>query len=284
MFLCLSLFITVSLYFVILRVLTIRPFFYTHYRKLQLFENSTEASNSVADYIIEKINKFKPTERKPFVLGLPTGSSPEKVYARLVEQYKNGKVDFTNIVSFNMDEYYGLEATHPQSYHYFMYHHLFNHVNFKSENINILNGLASDWEKECHDYEAKIKKYGRIHLFLGGLGPEGHIAFNEAGSPRYSITRKVTLVESTIKANSRFFNNDLSKVPKYALSVGISTIIDNSDEIIIVVYGKSKRYALRKTVSSPETADFPSTYLQDHPDTTIYADFEAIEGFEKSKL
>lgn len=258
--------------------------FYSHNRKLQLFENSTEASNSVADYIIEKINKFKPTERKPFVIGLPTGSSPEKVYARFVEQYKNGKVDFTNVVSFNMDEYYGLEATHPQSYHYFMYHHLFNHVNFKPENINILNGLASDWEKECKDYEAKIKKYGRIHLFLGGLGPEGHIAFNEAGSPRNSITRKVTLVESTIKANSRFFNNDLSKVPKFALSVGISTVIDNSDEIIIVVYGKGKRYALRKTVSSPETADFPSTYLQDHPHTTIYSDFEAIEGFEKSKL
>ena len=126
-----------------------------------------------------------------------------------------------------MDEYLGLAPENPQSYHYFMFDKLFNHIDIPRENINILNGLAKDVEKECADYEGKIKKYERINLFLGGLGPEGHLAFNEAGSTRDSKTRKVALVESTIKANCRFFDNDESKVPKHALSVGISTILEN---------------------------------------------------------
>ncbi|EGW32677.1 glucosamine-6-phosphate isomerase [Spathaspora passalidarum NRRL Y-27907] len=247
------------------------------------FSSAEDASEYLANYIISKVNNFQPTPSKPFVLGLPTGSSPEGVYARLIKANKAGKVTFKNVVTFNMDEYLGLKPTDKQSYHYFMYDKFFNHVDIPRENINILNGLATDIDKECANYEAKIKKYGRIHLFMGGLGPEGHLAFNEAGSSRDSITRRVSLVPSTIKANCRFFENDESKVPRYALSVGISTILDNSDEVALIVLGEAKAAALEKTIHGKKNdAQFPSSYLQDHPNALIVCD-NAAAGL-KSKL
>ncbi|CAD1812531.1 glucosamine-6-phosphate deaminase [Candida parapsilosis] len=237
------------------------------------FSSSDDASQYLADYIIHKIKSFKPTASKPFVLGLPTGSSPEGIYARLVAAYKQGRISFKNVVTFNMDEYLGLAPENPQSYHYFMFDKLFNHIDIPRENINILNGLAKDVEKECADYEGKIKKYERINLFLGGLGPEGHLAFNEAGSTRDSKTRKVALVESTIKANCRFFDNDESKVPKHALSVGISTILENSDEVALIVLGENKRFALDKTINGKKNdPKYPSSYLQDHDNVLIVCD------------
>lgn len=244
--------------------------------KQAIFSSPEDASSYLANYIITKINDFAPTPSRPFVLGLPTGSSPEGIYKRLVAAYKDGKVSFANVVTFNMDEYLGLRPTHPQLYYYFMYDKLFNHVDIPKENINILNGLAPDVAKECADYEAKINKYGRIHLFLGGLGPEGHLAFNEAGSSRGSKTRKVDLEESTVKANSRFFDNDPAKVPRHALSVGISTILDNSDEIALIVLGANKKYALDKTLfGAPNDAKFPSSYLRDHKNVLVVCDHAA---------
>lgn len=240
------------------------------------FSKPQDASNYIAQYIVNKINGFKPTASKPFVMGLPTGSSPEGIYKKLIEYYQAGQVSFKNVVTFNMDEYTDLPPTNDQSYHYFMYNKFFNHIDIPRENINILNGLAADIDQECRDYEAKIKKYGRIHLFLGGMGVEGHLAFNESGSTRDSKTRKISLVQSTIEANSRFFNNDLSKVPKFAVSVGISTILDNSDEIIVIVLGKAKQFALDKTVNGPKNdPKYPSSYLQDHPNALLVSDFEA---------
>lgn len=228
------------------------------------FSDSEDASNYVAEYIINKIKSFHPSPANPFVLGLPTGSSPEGIYSKLIEAYQKGRISFRNVVTFNMDEYLGLKPTDKQSYHYFMYNKFFNHIDIPKENINILNGLATDIDQECRNYEAKIKKYGKINLFLGGLGPEGHLAFNECGSDRNSKTRKVELVDSTIKANCRFFDNDPSKVPKSALSVGISTILDNSEEIAIIVLGEAKQFALNKTIYGPKNdAKYPSTYLQD---------------------
>ncbi|CAK9436731.1 uncharacterized protein LODBEIA_P12530 [Lodderomyces beijingensis] len=251
--------------------------------KQATFSSPDDASQYLADYIINKINTFQPTPSKPFVLGLPTGSSPEGIYARLIQAYKQGKVSFKNVVTFNMDEYLGLSPSNEQSYHYFMYDKLLNHIDIPKENINILNGLTKNIEEECARYEAKIKKYGRIHLFLGGLGPEGHLAFNEAGSTRDSKTRKVELVESTIKANARFFNNDLNKVPKSALSVGISTILDNSDEISLIVLGENKSFALDKTINGEKNdSRYPSSYLQDHSNVLIVCD-NAAAGL-KSKL
>lgn len=244
--------------------------------KQAIFSSPDDASSYLANYIISKINDFAPTPSRPFVLGLPTGSSPEGIYKRLVAAYKDGKVSFANVVTFNMDEYLGLQPSHPQLYHYFMYDKLFNHVDIPKENVNILNGLATDVKKECADYESKIKKYGRINLFLGGLGPEGHLAFNEAGSSRNSKTRKVDLVESTMKANSRFFDNDPAKVPRHALSVGISTILDNSDEIAIIVLGANKKFALEKTLfGAANDAEFPSSYLRDHKNVLIVCDHAA---------
>lgn len=251
--------------------------------KQATFSSQEDASEYLANYIISKINAFQPTATKPFVLGLPTGSSPEGIYAKIISAYKQGKVSFKNVVTFNMDEYLGLEPSNKQSYHYFMYDKLFNHIDIPKENINILNGLAEDPEKECSDYEQKIKKHGRIHLFLGGLGPEGHLAFNEKGSLRSSKTRKVDLVESTIKANSRFFDNDLSKVPKHALSVGISTILDNSNEIALIVLGSGKKFALEKTLYGKNSdPNFPLSYLQDHKNVLVVCD-NAAAGL-KSKF
>lgn len=251
--------------------------------KQAIFSSTDDASDYLANLIVRRINDFSPTASKPFVLGLPTGSSPEGVYARLIQACKDKKVSFKNVVTFNMDEYVGLKPSDPQSYHYFMFNKFFNHIDIPRENINILNGLAKDVDKECRDYEAKIHKYPRINFFMGGLGPEGHLAFNEAGSKRTSITREVTLVQSTIEANSRFFGNDPSKVPKTALSVGISTILDNTDEIAIIVLGLAKHFALDKTINGKRNdPKYPSSFLQDHHNVLIVSDTGAA-GL-KSKL
>lgn len=243
--------------------------------KQAIFSSGADASDYLANHIINRINDFSPTKDRPFVLGLPTGSSPEGIYKKLVEAYKKGRVSFANVVTFNMDEYVGLPPNHPQLYHYFMYDKLFNHVDIPKENIHILNGLAADLPRECAEYERKISQYGRIHFFLGGLGPEGHLAFNEAGLTRNSKTRPVDLVDSTLQANSRFFGNDTKNVPKNALSVGISTILDNSDEIAIIVLGAAKHRALEKTMFGPITPDVPSSFLRDHLNVMIVCDHQA---------
>ena len=134
-------------------------------------------SRWAANYVASCINKFKPTEDKPFVLGLPTGSSPLGMYKHLIELNRKGVVSFRNVVTFNMDEYCNLPEDHEQSYHTFMWSNFFSHIDIRPENVNILNGNAADHEEECARYEAKIASYGGIELFLGGVGPDGHIAF-----------------------------------------------------------------------------------------------------------
>ncbi|EHI77544.1 hypothetical protein HMPREF9093_01825, partial [Fusobacterium sp. oral taxon 370 str. F0437] len=141
-----------------------------------------------AIYVANKIREFNPTAEKKFVLGLPTGSTPLQMYKRLIEFNKAGIISFKNVVTFNMDEYLGLEATHDQSYHYYMYNNFFNHIDIEKENINILNGKAENYEEECKRYEEKILELGGIDLFLGGVGVDGHIAFNEPGSSFKSRT------------------------------------------------------------------------------------------------
>lgn len=176
-----------------------------------------QLSKWAANYVIERINAAK-NQAKPFVLGLPTGSSPEGMYAELVKAYKEGRVSFKNVITFNMDEYVGLPESHPQSYHSFMAEHLFNHIDCPKENIHILNGNAEDLQAECQHYEDMIREAGGIDLFLGGIGPDGHIAFNEPGSSLRSRTRIKTLTSDTRIANSRFFDNDPEKVPAHALT------------------------------------------------------------------
>ena len=200
-----------------------------------------------ARHIVNRINAFKPTADRPFVLGLPTGGTPMTTYKALVEMHKAGQVSFKHVVTFNMDEYVGLPKEHPESYYSFMHRNFFDHVDIPAENINLLNGNAPDIDAECRQYEEKIRSYGKIHLFMGGVGNDGHIAFNEPASSLASRTRIKTLTHDTRVANSRFFDNDVNQVPKYALTVGVGTLLD-AEEVMILVLGSQKALALQAAV------------------------------------
>ncbi|HZH72855.1 MAG TPA: glucosamine-6-phosphate deaminase [Mariniphaga sp.] len=243
---------------------------------MQLIINNTyeEMSRWTAEHIANRINNFNPSKSRPFVLGLPTGSSPIGTYRELVKLHKEGKVSFDNVVTFNMDEYVGIPVDHPQSYHAFMNKHFFDHININKDNINIPNGNAAGLEKECQDYEEKIKQYGGIDLFLGGMGADGHIAFNVPGSSLSSRTRVINLNFDTILANSRFFDNDLDQVPKRAITVGVQTVFD-AREVVIVVNGYKKARALKKVVEDSISHMWTLSALQMHPDSTIVCDEEA---------
>jgi glucosamine-6-phosphate deaminase len=242
--------------------------------RILIHENYDTLSKWVAHYIAGKINRAKPTKENPYVLGLPTGSSPVGTYKQLVQLYKEGKVSFENVVTFNMDEYVGLAEDHPQSYHYFMWHHLFDHVDIKKENVNILDGNAKDLDRECDQFEQKIKDAGGIDLFLGGIGPDGHIAFNEPGSSLSSRTRIKTLTYDTQVANSRFFDNDVNKVPKTALTVGVGTVMD-SKELVIIISGYGKARACQKVVEEGVNHMWTVSMLQLHRRGMIACDEEA---------
>lgn len=242
--------------------------------RILIHENYLQLSKWTAHYIAKRINEYNPTAEKPFVLGLPTGSSPVGTYTELIEMVKEGKVSFQNVVTFNMDEYVGIPEEHPESYHYFMDKNLFNHIDIPRENINILNGNAPDLKKECADYEAKIKSLGGINLFLGGIGPDGHIAFNEPGSSLKSKTREKTLTYDTIIANSRFFDNDITKVPKTALTVGVDTVMQ-AQEVVIIINGYKKGRALQKVVEEGVNHMWTVSVLQLHQKGMIVCDDEA---------
>ena len=237
--------------------------------------NYDEMSRWAANHIVETINKFNPTAEKPFILGLPTGSTPIGTYRELIRLHKEGKISFQNVVTFNMDEYVRIPENHPESYHSFMWNNFFSHIDIKKENVNILNGNAEDLEAECARYEAKIKTYGGIDLFMGGIGPDGHIAFNEPGSSLTSRTRVKTLTTDTIIANSRFFDNDINKVPKTALTVGVGTITD-AKEVLILAFGHKKARAIAAAVEGPITHTCTLSALQSHPNGIIVADELAV--------
>ena len=224
-----------------------------------------------AAYVARTIDEFKPTAKKPFVLGLPTGSSPLGMYKELIRLNKAGKVSFANVVTFNMDEYVNLPEEHPESYHSFMWNNFFKHVNIKKTNVNILNGNAKNLRAECERYEKKIKSYGGIRLFVGGIGPDGHIAFNEPGSSLASRTRIKTLTEDTIIANSRFFDGDVNKVPKTALTVGVATVMD-ARSVLIIVSGHNKARALEQAVEGGVNHMWTVSCLQLHPHGIIVCD------------
>lgn len=225
-----------------------------------------------ADYVVERINSFVPSEGHPrFVLGLPTGSSPLGMYRALVEAHKAGRVSFADVVTFNMDEYIGLPKEHPESYHSFMWNNFFSHIDINPDNVHILNGNASNPEVECAAYEAAMKAVGGVDLFLGGIGPDGHIAFNEPGSSLTSRTRVKTLTTDTIIANSRFFEGDVNKVPKTAMTVGVGTVMD-AREVLILVNGHAKARALQQAVEGAVNQMWTITALQMHPRGIIVCD------------
>lgn len=242
--------------------------------RILIHDNYDKLSKWVAYYVASRINKKNPTPDDPFVLGLPTGSSPIGMYQELVRLNKAGKVSFRNVVTFNMDEYVGLPEDHPESYHYFMEENLFRHIDIPRENINIPNGNAPDLIKECEDYEKKILEAGGIDLFLGGIGVDGHLAFNEPGSSLSSRTRLKTLTLDTRIANSRFFDNDVNKVPKTALTVGLGTIMA-AEEVLIIVNGYKKARALHMIVEQGVNHMWTGSMLQLHQRGLIVCDDEA---------
>ena len=244
-------------------------------------ENYEKMSKWAANYIVKAINEKAKVSSKPFVLGLPTGSSPLGVYKELINLNKEGKVSFKNVVTFNMDEYVGLEKSHDQSYWYFMHSNFFDYIDIPKENINILNGMAKDLQKECDDYEKRIAATGGIDLFMGGIGVDGHIAFNEPFTSLNSKTGISALTSDTRIVNSRFFGNDPSKVPSYALSVGVGTVTA-SKEVLILINGHNKARALAKTVEGSVSQMWTCSALQLHNGAIIACDEAACDELKVS--
>ena len=234
-------------------------------------QNAEQVGKWAARHIVNKINAYKPTSERPFVLGLPTGGTPLSTYKALIELYNAGEVSFQHVVTFNMDEYVGIDPEHPESYRSFMYNNFFNHVDIQEENINLLDGQAADIDAHCAAYEEKIKSYGKINLFMGGVGIDGHIAFNEPASSLSSRTRIKTLTEDTRIANSRFFDGDINQVPKYALTIGVATLLD-AEEVMILSLGHNKALALQMAVEGSVNHMWTVTALQLHRQAIIVAD------------
>ena len=224
-----------------------------------------------ARYIVARIQAFAPTPERPFVLGLPTGGTPILTYQELVRLHQAGEVSFANVVTFNMDEYVGLPADHPECYRVFMHRHLFAHVDIPKGNINFLDGNADDLDAECLRYEEAIKQYGGIELFMGGVGHDGHIAFNEPASSLASRTRVKTLTTQTREANARFFDQQIDLVPKLALTVGVGTVLD-ARELMILATGANKSRAVQASVEGCVNHMWTISALQLHPKAMMICD------------
>ncbi len=204
------------------------------------------------------------------VLGLATGSTPLKPYGQMIDLYKKGVVDFSKVTTFNLDEYVNLDVKDKNSYHTFMHENLFDHINIPEESINFLNGNASDPEKECEEYENKIKKAGGIDIQLLGIGSNGHIAFNEPSDCFQRWSHVVDLKESTVKDNSRFFKS-IEEVPTQAVTMGIGSIMQ-AKKILIIAIGENKAKAIKQLINGNVTPQCPASVLQFHTDVTLMLD------------
>lgn len=229
-----------------------------------------------ARYIVNQIESKAKDTSAPFVLGLPTGSTPLETYKELIRLHEANKVSFANVITFNMDEYVGLPTDHPQSYHSFMWNNFFSRVDIRPENVHLLDGTAADPAKECADYEAMIAEARGFDLFLGGVGEDGHIAFNEPFSSLASRTRIKTLTHETIAANARFFGGDESLVPRTALTVGVGTIL-SARKVLILATGRRKARAVYHGIEGPYSHKWTVSALQTHPNGMIVCDEAATE-------
>jgi glucosamine-6-phosphate deaminase len=186
------------------------------------------AAEYVAAYIADRIKTFAPSPSRPFVLGLPTGNSPLPIYRALITLHKAQGLSFKNVVTFNMDSYCGLPVSHPASYHSSMYANFFRHVDILSQNVHLLDGNATDYDAECAAYEAKMQVFGGVEMWLGGVGEDGHVAFNEPGSSLASRTRVEVLADETRIVNGHNFDGTPQSCPEKALTVGLGTLLDVS--------------------------------------------------------
>ena len=234
-------------------------------------ENYEQVSKEAAKIIAAQVH-LKPN----CVLGLATGSTPVGAYNELVDMYKKGEIDFKDVKTFNLDEYYPIKRDNDQSYYYFMHDNLFNHINIPEESIHVLNGEVSDPEKECKDYEKCIEAHGGIDLQLLGIGRNGHIAFNEPDENLVADTHVTALTDDTIDANSRFFA-DIKDVPTKSLTMGMASIM-KARKILILINGAGKAQALKKLLSGEISTMCPATMLNMHSDVVVICDKEAYNG------
>lgn len=233
---------------------------------------SKKAAEIVAEQVREKPN---------CVLGLATGSTPLGTYKELIRMHKEEGLDFSQVITFNLDEYYPLSSAHPQSYHYYMYKNLFDDVNIEPVHIHIPNGMVKDIPVFCKWYEAEIRKAGGIDLQLLGLGSDGHIGFNEPGSSLGSRTRVKTLDTQTVEDNSRFFKKK-EDMPKYAITMGVGTILE-AEKCLLLANGKNKSEALAKTIEGPITAQVTASALQLHKELIVVIDEEAGQKLQRKE-
>ena len=236
--------------------------------KILVCKDYEELSRKSAEIIVSQVN-----QKKDSVLGLATGGTPVGMYQELVKSYREGKVDFGKVITFNLDEYYGVDPKNVNSYHYYMNTNCFDHVNIDRKNINIPNGMSKDIEKECREYDEKIQSLGGIDLQILGVGLNGHIGFNEPARELMSTTHITDLTKETINANARFFE-DISQVPTKAITVGMATIL-RSKKIVVLINGKNKSKIFEKITGKKITTQIPATLLQLHPDVTIVVDEQA---------
>lgn len=246
----------------------------------EVFQDAGEASKVVAHEIAALI-RYKTEKNEKCVLGLATGSSPIKVYDELIRLHRDEGLSFKNVVTFNLDEYYGLGKEDVQSYVYFMHHHLFDHVDIPAENINIPSGKLAydDVASSCLKYEEKIESYGGLDFQLLGIGRTGHIGFNEPGSKQSSSTRMVTLDYLT-RSDNAFAFNTMAEVPRKAVTMGVGTIL-KADRIVILAWGYKKADIIRKTVEGEVSSEVPATFLQEHKDVSFIIDEAAASGLTR---
>lgn len=235
-----------------------------------------EAKNydEMSKFASERVQACINDNSKP-VLGLATGSTPIGLYQHLIDSNKKGAVSFKNVITYNLDEYVNLSQEDPNSYRYFMNDELFDHVDIDKKNTHVPNGEASDLDQECVDYENRIREAGGIDLQILGIGGNGHIGFNEPGTPFDSRTQVIKLDEQTREANSRFFDS-MDDVPTHAITTGIGTIMD-SKEIILLISGASKKEAYERLVNGEVSEDFPASILKNHPNCTVIVDTKTIK-------
>src|SRR5699024_244238 len=246
-----------------------RTLFYIKYgsgnMEIIVCKDNKELSYKASEFVTDIVNR----KENP-VLGLATGSTPEKLYELLIEENKQGNVSFDHATSFNLDEYVGLDANDVNSYRYFMDEHLFNHIDINKENTHIPNGLSTDKDTACRDYEAQIKAAGPIAVQILGLGLNGHIGYNEPGTDFSGRTRVVDLDETTREANARFFNS-IDEVPTQAITMGIASIME-AEKILLLVQGEKKAAILKEVINGEVTNQVPASILQNHPNVTVLTD------------
>jgi len=241
----------------------------------RLHPDKQTAAQAIAREIADLI-QIRSKSSKPTVLGLATGSTPLPLYAELIRLHCEEGVSFRSVVTFNLDEYEGLGAMHPQSYRFFMEENLFRHLDIPAANIHIPDGLSNDPTKNCADYEAAIRDAGGIDLQILGIGRTGHIGFNEPPSAADSRTRWVHLDEVTRRDNSVFFG-DLSQVPQGALTMGVATILE-ARRVELLAFGEAKADIVRRAMKEAPSADCPATWLQQHPRCTFHLDAAAAKA------